>query len=43
MGRRSLAQLAALDWRGIDGSVAGPLLVVWTPNDADIVEIEVEV
>lgn len=40
MGRRSLGQLAALDWRGIDGSVAGPLLVAWTPNDVDIVEAE---
>ena len=40
MGRRSLAQLAALDWRGIDGEVAGPLLVAWTPNDVDIIEIE---
>lgn len=40
MGRRSRAQLAAFDWRGIDGSVAGPLLVAWTPNDVDIIEVE---
>lgn len=40
MGRRSLAQLAALDWRGIDGADAGPLLVAWSPNDVDIVEAE---
>lgn len=40
MGRRSLAQLAALDWRGIDGAIAGPHLVVWSPNESDIVEDE---
>ncbi|MGH1494207.1 MAG: maleylpyruvate isomerase N-terminal domain-containing protein [Acidimicrobiales bacterium] len=40
MGRRSLAQLAALDWQGIDGAVAGPLLVAWTPNEVDIIEVE---
>lgn len=38
MGRRSPRQLAALDWDGVDGAVAGPLLVAWTPNDVDIVE-----
>lgn len=40
MGRRSVAQLASFDWRGIDGAVAGPLLVAWTPNDVDIIEVE---
>ncbi len=40
MGRRSLAQLAALDWQGIDGALAGPLLVAWTPNDVDVIEVE---
>ncbi len=39
MGRRSLAQLAALDWHGIDGAVVGPLLVAWTPNKVDIIEL----
>lgn len=40
MGRRSLAQLAALDWKGIDGAVIGPLLVAWTPNEVDVIEVE---
>ncbi len=39
LGRRSAAQLAALDWSGVDPTIAGPCLVAWTPNDVDIIEI----
>ncbi len=39
MGRRSVAQLAAMRWDGVDPVVAGPCLVAWTPNDVDILEI----